>query len=565
MADFNVKGKIEIDISGKSVKEVHEDIKNLRSEMHGAKVGSSEYEQAAQKLAATQKALSNATKEKTGNFAQLKETLKGTVPAFEGASSGAAGLGKQLLALMANPIVLLIAGIVLALKGLYEAFTHTIPGAEKMGQIFEGLGQVLNVVMDRLIKFGNAIIKFFTFDFKGAGKDMKEAFSGAGDAMVAAYNKGAEARKKLQQIHKEEMDDLVQHEQTLAKIADLKERVNDESIPLAKRKQEAADLRKLIEENGEEDLKRTREKVTAEKSLLEEKAKNNQEAADKMKELDAEVFKSERDLSNEKRAANKIIANLERQQAQIDHEISEKRKKDLEEELKKREELAKFGRKLLKDSKEEEEKILSDGLKMVEEEKKADEKKAADWQKSVDDAAKAQAFIIKAEIDKEKEAAAQKLEIEKKLAEAKKSIWENTVTAMQNLSMVAGRETVFGKALAVASSIISTWRGVAKSLEAGPIGIPSAIAIGAAGFAAVKNILAVQVPGAGGGGSVPAAAQTIAAPIQPQQAGTSLNSQSIQAIGNAAAGGVNRSFVLDADIRNNSERASRITRAARLG
>jgi hypothetical protein len=55
------------------------------------------------------------------------------------------------------------------------------------------------------------------------------------------------------------------------------------------------------------------------------------------------------------------------------------------------------------------------------------------------------------------------------------------------------------------------------------------------------------------------------APLAPQQASTSLNAGSIQGVGNAAAGGVGRSFVLDADIKSNQERQARIARAARLG
>jgi hypothetical protein len=46
---------------------------------------------------------------------------------------------------------------------------------------------------------------------------------------------------------------------------------------------------------------------------------------------------------------------------------------------------------------------------------------------------------------------------------------------------------------------------------------------------------------------------------------TSLNAASIQGIGNAAAGGVGRAYVLDSDIRNSDERQVRLQRAARLG
>lgn len=140
---------------------------------------------------------------------------------------------------------------------------------------------------------------------------------------------------------------------------------------------------------------------------------------------------------------------------------------------------------------------------------------------------------------------------------------------------VAGKHTVAGKALAVAATAINTYqaamgafRGMVSTIP-GPVGI--ALGVVAAGLAAavgvanIKKIVSTQVPGQGsGGGSVPSVAE-VPAPVTPQRSSTQLNAASIQGIGNAAAGGVNRSFVLDSDVRNNNERAARINRAARLG
>jgi len=140
---------------------------------------------------------------------------------------------------------------------------------------------------------------------------------------------------------------------------------------------------------------------------------------------------------------------------------------------------------------------------------------------------------------------------------------------------VAGKHTVAGKALAIASTAINTYqaamgafRGMVSTIP-GPVGI--ALGVVAAGLAAavgvanIKKIVSTQVPGQGGsGGSVPSVAE-VPAPVTPQRSSTQLNAASIQGVGNAAAGGVNRVFVLDADVRNNAERTARINRAARLG
>ena len=77
------------------------------------------------------------------------------------------------------------------------------------------------------------------------------------------------------------------------------------------------------------------------------------------------------------------------------------------------------------------------------------------------------------------------------------------------LSGIVGRETAKGKAFAVAGSLINTYSAIAGQLKAFS-GIPvpgyaiaQAISTGIVGFAAVKNILAVKVPGGKGGGSSP--------------------------------------------------------------
>jgi hypothetical protein len=84
----------------------------------------------------------------------------------------------------------------------------------------------------------------------------------------------------------------------------------------------------------------------------------------------------------------------------------------------------------------------------------------------------------------------------------------NTLSAMGDL---LGKETAAGKAAAVASATINTFSSAQKAYDAtvgipyvGPILAPinAGIAI-AAGIKNVKSILAVKVPGGGGGGSAP--------------------------------------------------------------
>lgn len=166
---------------------------------------------------------------------------------------------------------------------------------------------------------------------------------------------------------------------------------------------------------------------------------------------------------------------------------------------------------------------------------------------------------------------------EKDLAKAKISAAVEAADAVAaSLNMAAdllGKNTAAGKTLAVASATISTFTSAQKAYEStigvpivGPVLAPISAGLAVlAGIANVRKILAVQVPGqSGGGGGIPTPA-TLPAPVRPQTMTTGLDSASIQGIGNAASGGVNRAYVLDSDIRNSDERNVRLQRAARLG
>jgi len=164
---------------------------------------------------------------------------------------------------------------------------------------------------------------------------------------------------------------------------------------------------------------------------------------------------------------------------------------------------------------------------------------------------------------------------EKDLAKAKIDATNQAADAaagsLMAVSQLLGEQTGAGKAMAVASTTISTFAAAQKAYEramdipfVGPVLAPINAAIAVAnGIASVKKILAVQVP-TGGGGSAPSGVN-MAAPVTPQQTSTQLNQASINAVGNAAQGGVNRAFVLSSDISKDSDRTARINRAARLG
>lgn len=146
-------------------------------------------------------------------------------------------------------------------------------------------------------------------------------------------------------------------------------------------------------------------------------------------------------------------------------------------------------------------------------------------------------------------------------------------TTLGNLSELAGKQTVLGKAFAVAQTAINTYQSAIaayKSLAGIPVVGPALGAIAAAaaiktGIDAVKRIVAVQVPGhGGGGGSAPSGLTAPAAPVAPTQSSTKLDASTISGIGDATKGGV-KAYVVESESGTQREKDERLARAARLG
>lgn len=161
------------------------------------------------------------------------------------------------------------------------------------------------------------------------------------------------------------------------------------------------------------------------------------------------------------------------------------------------------------------------------------------------------------------------VKIGEKEAEAKTKSLEAISSAITNLSMVAGKETVAGKALAIAASIINTYKGITAALGSAPppFNFISAAAVGAAGFAAVKNIVSVQVPGSSGSGgaSVPSAPNLNAgSPLSPTTIATNqvtLDQRSINAMGNRAI----KAYVVETEISSAQQKIRRIQKQTTFG
>lgn len=312
--------------------------------------------------------------ESSSSFSNLKEQMSALPGPLGEAGEGVNKLSATLKALLANPVVLVLAAIVAVLTLMYKAFTNTFEGGEKMEQVFAGIKASAQALFDNLGHIASAIVKFFSFDFSGAVDEIKAV----GNAVANAYSQMPKLTAQAQELHREQLTQDLAAAKRQKDLAVLREAANDESIPVAKRKAALLELKKVEEDAAKEQIdlaKRTTDNFIAQKTLQKDGALKNQD------EINAATIKQigvETDAANERRRIDKQITLANKT------EIAERKaaaEKAAAEAKARRQELVDFTNKLLKIQQDTELAGITDSY---EKEKKQLENKIADDKRTND-------------------------------------------------------------------------------------------------------------------------------------------------------------------------------------
>lgn len=111
--------------------------------------------------------------------------------------------------------------IVVALGALVAMFNRSEKVIDKTEQALAAFGAVINVIIDRASKLGEAIVKIFSGDFKGALNDGKQAFSGLTAEMVKQGTAAAKLQKHIQDLEDVNRAVILQNEVSKGQIATL--------------------------------------------------------------------------------------------------------------------------------------------------------------------------------------------------------------------------------------------------------------------------------------------------------------------------------------------------------
>ena len=461
-----------------------------------------------EKVAKSSEKVTKAKKRQTTAAQKQAAGFEAVNKATGGAIRGFRALLKQMWLIVANPVGLVITAIVLGLTALYKAFASTKAGAEQLDQVMAGVGAAIDVVRDRVLKIGEALVKFFKGDFKGAMEAGKASVSGFGAEVAKEFKIAADAKRDLQEVTDAMRElsvtraalnrDLKKAKETIesstASYADKKKAIDevriaetkqtDEELANARKKLAAIEAQNAQSDSGAEDLDKAAQARIAVIDLERVSSENKTKFAKLEEMADNERIAKSREIAAAKEEEYKAFvalsdANLKRVEAE-DAERLKKQEQDAEDLILYEENL----------NAEEELEIAAEDrrLELAAKKAKAEEKEKNDSIKRAEDEANAKAkaqFMLASQIG----------------------------NALGQISQLFEQGTAASKTAALAEVVIGTGIGFIQALDiaqksakgtgpaaafAFPIFYASQIAavLGAAGQA--KNILST----AKGGGSV---------------------------------------------------------------
>ena len=312
----------------------------------------------------------------TRGIDKMQGSISSLSPALGRGVSGVKALGSQLLILAANPVGAVIMAIVAGLTLLYKAFASTKDGADKVSQVFSGLSAVVDVVRDRILKAGSAIVKFFSGDFKGALEDGRAAVSGFGDEVASEFKKAADATKQLQIVEDAFNKLSVSRAKVNRDLAAAKELLTDETATYEEKKKALDAIRKSEGEQTKQELDNARSKYNALKDL---NALSDTSREDLKKEQDAlaDLYRLQEQSARDKRTIAKEEKRLESEKAAKQKEAAANAKRIADERKREQKELYDNEKQLLQESLKEEglnfeqrRKLISENLKLTAEDRK---------------------------------------------------------------------------------------------------------------------------------------------------------------------------------------------------
>jgi len=250
------------------------------------------------------------------------------------------GVGNFTKGLNLTKVALIGTGIgafVVALGAVVTYFTQSFEGARKLQVILEGVSAGFQVIIDRVSKFGEAVVKFFSGDRTGAVKAFTEATADLGDELQREFKAAQDLERARQALIDRQREQLVTTARERAEIKALNLLAEDTTAAISDRiaaAEQAGEIeRGLFEQrkaNAEEELRILNEQIALGESS-EEDFQRQAELEARVFELASESLELQTTLQNKLNTLKLEAVNLTRQQLQAEIDLANETVKGLEE------------------------------------------------------------------------------------------------------------------------------------------------------------------------------------------------------------------------------------------
>ncbi len=253
---------------------------------------------------------------------------------FLGAGEGAVGRFGGAFKVLGNIIKLspigLLAGVVAALIGYFTRFQS---GIDKVSQVMSGVSAVVNVLIERFLKLGSALVNVFKGDFVAAANDVKGAVGGIGDELVRAATEAAALEKRFQELRDASRTASVEASRLKIELEKAKQIADDTNQSYSRRiaaAQKAAEIERKLADTA---LDFAAERLAAEQEYFAQN-KESGDARDRLAQAEIE-------FSNAQIERNNVLFSGEQAIKSIRKEAAEESKKRAAEAKKERDDLLK--------------------------------------------------------------------------------------------------------------------------------------------------------------------------------------------------------------------------------
>lgn len=258
------------------------------------------------------KALADTNKQTDG----LKDTMANATEAIDKYTGGAAsgfkamvgGVKSFVMGMQTVKGALISTGLgafVVVLGSLFAYFTQTSRGADKLAEVMGGLGAAVKVVIDRLVGFGEGMVKILSGDFKGGVDAIKDSFKGLGDEIARETKQGQALARQLDDIEDRERDLIKMRAEANREIAKARIIADDETKSIGERQKAVRkafelenNVAKAEQKNAQSYVNYLKERIKLGESTDEDLLKLSESEA-RVNELRTESLRRQRRLETE--------------------------------------------------------------------------------------------------------------------------------------------------------------------------------------------------------------------------------------------------------------------------